>query len=122
MRLCLLPSLRLRAHTLTPICSKRFVGMFTAKIPWAEVVIDFHDQLKNVTAGYVRLDTSEADPPLARAKLSKVDIMLNGEVVEPLAFACYKDTSQNEAGRSALGAGTRTCGPHRYRRHSCSGC
>jgi GTP-binding protein LepA len=71
--------------------------MFTAKIPWAEVVIDFHDQLKNVTAGYGSLDTSEADPPLARAKLSKVDIMLNGEVVEPLAFVCHKDTSQNEA-------------------------
>jgi len=59
--------------------------MFTARLPWAEVVIDFHDQLKNVTAGYGSLDTSEADPPLAQANLSKVDIMLNGESVQPLA-------------------------------------
>ncbi len=25
------------------------------------------------------------------AKVSKVDIMLNGDVVEPLAFVCHKD-------------------------------
>jgi GTP-binding protein LepA len=62
-----------------------------------QVVIDFHDQLKNVTAGYGSLDTSEADPPLAEASLSKVDIMLNGEVVEPLAFVCHKDNAQGEA-------------------------
>jgi GTP-binding protein LepA len=71
--------------------------MFTAKIPWGEYVVDFHDQLKNVTAGYGSVDTSEADPPFARASLSKIDIMLNGEVVDPLAFVCHKDDSQGQA-------------------------
>jgi GTP-binding protein LepA len=65
------------------------------------VAIDFHDQLKNITAGYGSLDTSEADPPLAEAALSKVDIMLNGEVVEPLAFVCHRDNAQGEARKVA---------------------
>jgi GTP-binding protein LepA len=65
------------------------------------VVIDFHDQLKNITAGYGSLDTSEADPPLAEGALSKVDIMLNGEVVEPLAFVCHRDNAQGEARKVA---------------------
>jgi GTP-binding protein LepA len=75
--------------------------LFTARVPWAEVVIDFHDQLKNITAGYGSLDTSEADPPLAEGALSKVDIMLNGEVVEPLAFVCHRDNAQGEARKVA---------------------
>jgi len=71
--------------------------LFTARIPWAEVVTDFHDALKNATAGYGSLDTSEADPPLAEAKLSKVDLMLNGEVVDPLAFVCHRDVAHAQA-------------------------
>jgi len=71
--------------------------LFTARIPWGEVVTDFHDDLKNATAGYGSLDTQEADPPLQTASLSKVDIMLNTEVVEPLAFVCHKDNAQSEA-------------------------
>jgi len=43
------------------------------------------------------LDTNEADPPLAEANFSKVDLMLNGEVVEPLAFVCHKDVAHSEA-------------------------
>jgi GTP-binding protein LepA len=70
--------------------------LYTAKIPWAEVVIDFHDQLKNLTSGFGSLDTTEADPPIAEANLSKVDISLNGEVVESLSFVCHKDYAQTE--------------------------
>jgi GTP-binding protein LepA len=71
--------------------------MFTARLPWAEVVTDFHDQLKNATAGYGSLDTREADPPFAEAKLSKVEFMLNGEIVDPLSFVCHKDVAHNQA-------------------------
>jgi hypothetical protein len=72
--------------------------LFTARIPWAEVVTDLHDQLKNVTAGYGSLDTHPADPPWSEANhLCKVDLMLNGEVVAPLAFVCHRDVSHNEA-------------------------
>jgi translation elongation factor EF-4 len=71
--------------------------LFTARIPWAEVVTELHDQLKNVTAGYGSLDTQKADPPWAEASLSKVDIMLNNESVAPLAFVCHRDVAHTEA-------------------------
>jgi elongation factor 4 len=71
--------------------------VFEARMPWAEVVVNFHDMLKNVTAGYGSLDTSEADPPLQEANLSKVDILLNGESVAPLAFVSHKLSAQPEA-------------------------
>lgn len=76
-----------------PIDNEKWV--FTAKIPWAEVVVDFHDQLKNSTAGYGSMDTFDAGH--AEANLSKVDIFLNGDIVEPLAFVCHKDAAQGEA-------------------------
>jgi GTP-binding protein LepA len=67
--------------------------LFTAKIPWAEVVTDFHDQLKNATSGFGSLDTSESNPPILEANLSKVDMMLNGETVNSLSFVCHKDSA-----------------------------
>jgi GTP-binding protein LepA len=71
--------------------------VYEARMPWAEVVVNFHDMLKNITAGYGSLDTSEADPPLQEANLSKVDILLNGESVSPLAFVSHKSSAQAEA-------------------------
>ena len=70
--------------------------LFSARMPWGEVVTDFHDELKNSTAGYASFDSVEGDPPLQEANLCKVDIMLNGEVVDPLAFVCHKDSAQSQ--------------------------
>jgi len=67
------------------------------------VVTDFHDQLKNVTAGYGSIDTGPADPPLQEAKLSKVDILLNNECVDPLSFVCHTDKAHDE-GRKVVKA------------------
>ena len=64
-------------------------------MPWAELVVDFHDQLKNVTAGYGSLDSTEAG--YVESDLAKVDIALNGDLVEPLAFVSHKDAAQAEA-------------------------
>jgi GTP-binding protein LepA len=71
--------------------------IFEARMPWAEVVIEFHDMLKNATAGYGSLDTFEADPPIMEAKLSKVEIFLNDDPVEPLSFVCHTAKAQPEA-------------------------
>ena len=71
--------------------------MFTANVPWAECVTDFHDLLKNVTAGFGSMDVRDAEIPLQVADLSKVDILLNGEAVDPLAFVCHKNVAQAEA-------------------------
>ena len=66
-------------------------------MPWAEVVVNFHDMLKTTTAGYGSMDTFEAEPSMEESKLSKVDIMLNGDVVEPLSFVSYTPNAQTEA-------------------------
>jgi len=66
----------------------------TASMPWADVVTEFHDELKSTSAGYSSFDVSEDDPPLQEANLCKVDIMLNGEVVDPLAFVCHVDVAR----------------------------
>jgi GTP-binding protein LepA len=71
--------------------------MFVAPLPWAEVVTDFSDVLKNITSGFGSVDVSEGDPPLKEAQLTKVDICLNSEVVEPLAFVCHQDAAQAQA-------------------------
>ena len=68
--------------------------LFEAIMPWGEVVTNFHDELKNVTAGYASFDTRESDPPFVESNLSKVDIMLNGEIVEPLAFVSHQNSAQ----------------------------
>jgi GTP-binding protein LepA len=69
--------------------------LIEARIPWAEVVTDLDDQLKSVTAGYGSMTTQEDG--YSQAKLSKVDILLNGETVDPLSFVCHKDAAQRQA-------------------------
>lgn len=71
--------------------------LFTAAMPWADVVTDFHDELKTTSAGYASFDVSEADPPQQEADLNKVDIILNNEVVDPLAFVCHREQAQSQA-------------------------
>ena len=71
--------------------------MFEAEMPWAEVVINFHDMLKTATAGYGSLDTFEADPPYREARLSKVDLFLNNEPVSPLSFVSHTPNAQADA-------------------------
>lgn len=71
--------------------------MFEADIPWAEVVVNFHDMLKTSTAGYGSMNTTESKDPLREANLSKVDIMLNGDSVGPLSFVCHTPNAQPEA-------------------------
>jgi GTP-binding protein LepA len=48
------------------------------------------------------LSTFEGDPPLQEAKLVKVDIFLNDEVVDPLAFVCHTDEAQEGQARVSL--------------------
>jgi len=71
--------------------------LFSSNMPWAEVVSDFYDELKSTSAGFASFDTSEADPPVQESNLCKLDIMLNGEVVEPMAFVSHKDSVQRAA-------------------------
>ena len=65
--------------------------LFTSRMPWAEVVTDFHDQLKNATAGYASADTTTDGTQVA--KLAKVELALNGDVVDVLSFVAHVDVA-----------------------------
>ena len=71
--------------------------LFSSNMPWAEVVTDFYDELKSTSAGFASFDTSDAEPSIQESNVCKVDIMLNSEIVEPMAFVCHKDSVQRAA-------------------------
>jgi len=66
------------------------------KIPLAEVVRDFFDQLKSRTQGYASLDYEPAG--YERSDLVKVDVLLNGVPADAFSNILHKDKAQ-EYGR-----------------------
>jgi GTP-binding protein LepA len=66
------------------------------RLPLAEVVMDFFDQLKSRTQGYASMDYDNAG--YARADLVKVDILLQGEPVDAFSSIVHRDNA-NEYGR-----------------------
>ena len=69
--------------------------MLDYEIPLTEVVVDFFDRLKSVTQGYGSLDYDfiESRP----ADMVKVDILINGDRVDPLAILVHREQSQHRA-------------------------
>jgi len=59
------------------------------KLPLAEVVVDFFDQMKSRTQGYASLDY-EPDT-YQRANLVKVDILLNGVAADAFSTIVHRD-------------------------------
>jgi len=61
------------------------------ELPLNEIVIDFHDRLKSVSRGYASFDYDSLD--LRPAKLLKLDIRINGELVDALSLIVHLDQS-----------------------------
>ena len=59
------------------------------RVPLAEVVMDFFDQMKSRTQGYASLDYEPAG--YARADLVKVDILLNAVPVDAFSTVVHRD-------------------------------
>lgn len=59
------------------------------EMPLAEIVFDFYDKLKSVSRGYASFDYHLTD--FKPSKLSKLDILLNGEPVDALSSLIYFD-------------------------------
>ncbi|MBS1704394.1 MAG: elongation factor 4 [Armatimonadetes bacterium] len=64
-------------------------------LPLAEVLLDFFDKLKSSTRGYASFDYDLGD--LIRSDLVKVDIMLNGDIVDALSFIVNRQFSYPRA-------------------------
>ena len=69
------------------------------ELPLAEIIYDFFDTLKSRTRGYASFDY-ELDG-YAQSKLVKLDIMLNGEIVDALSFIIHEDKAYGRARKMA---------------------
>ena len=61
-------------------------------IPLASILVDYYDILKSVTAGYASLNYDLIG--YAAADVVRMDILVAGDVVEPLATIVYRQTAQ----------------------------
>ena len=59
------------------------------ELPFGEIVLDFYDQLKSSTKGYASFDYEFLD--FRTSNLAKLDILLNGELVDALSVIVHKD-------------------------------
>ncbi len=63
----------------------------TFDMPLAEIVFDFYDRLKTVSKGYASFDYTPIG--MRASKLVKVDILLNGNIVDALSALLHKDNA-----------------------------
>jgi GTP-binding protein LepA len=63
--------------------------IITYRLPLAEILMDFYDQLKSRTRGYASFDYEMAG--FQESKVVKLDILLNGQPVDALSFITHQD-------------------------------
>ena len=67
------------------------------KFPLAEVIFDFFDKLKSISRGYASFDY-EVDA-YQKSDLVKIDILINGEIVDALSVIAHRDKSYDWGNR-----------------------
>ncbi len=70
-------------------------AMLEFELPLNEVVLDFFDRLKSASRGYASLDYDFIDSK--PAPMVKVDVLINGERVDPLAVLVHRDQGSRRA-------------------------
>ncbi|MCR9244917.1 MAG: translation elongation factor 4 [bacterium] len=73
--------------------------MIAFRMPFAEIIYDFHDHLKSATRGFGTLDYEIED--FEESNLVKVRILVGGDEVDALSFLCHRDQAEGR-GRKIL--------------------
>jgi GTP-binding protein LepA len=61
----------------------------TYELPLGEIVLDFYDRLKSVSKGYASMEYELID--FRASDLVKLDIRINGDIVDALSVICHRD-------------------------------
>ncbi|OQY20621.1 MAG: elongation factor 4 [Desulfobacteraceae bacterium 4572_35.1] len=67
--------------------------MIVYELPLNEIVMDFYDRLKSISRGYASLDYEHLD--YRPSKLVRMNVMINGEVVDALSLIVHQDKAQS---------------------------
>ena len=69
------------------------------ELPLNEIIYDFFDALKSRTRGYASFDYELKD--YRKSELVKVDVMLNGDVIDALSFIIHREKAYSRARKIA---------------------
>ena len=64
------------------------------KIPLNEMILDFHDRLKSLSRGYASMDYELGG--YEEADLVKMDVLLNGEIIDALSVIIHRSQAQQK--------------------------
>jgi GTP-binding protein LepA len=81
-------------------------------LPLNEILIDFHDMLKSVSHGYASMDYEPCG--YQASKIVKLDILLNGEVIDAFSCLVHKDKAVAR-GKQMCKALMETIPPHMFK-------
>ena len=68
-------------------------------LPLNEIIYDFFDDLKSRTRGYASFDYELSD--YRKSDLCKVDVLLNGDIIDALSFIIHREKAYARARRIA---------------------
>lgn len=66
----------------------------TAKLPLAEMIVDFYDDLKSLSKGYATMSYELIG--FEKGDLVKIDILVNSKIVDPLSIITHKENAETK--------------------------